>query len=185
LARRHHLVTAVAGSEILTPLQFVDLLRVRVTAPENWRVGALMLERRCDRPAAREALAEQEREHRDLRREWFGRQTPRSGEDDLVVNAATLGVDAIVAAIEATARARRFDEAELLSAAAEAQIQFRVRVDLSRHGMSPPDRPELKRPSFVHPSEEMFARLLDFYRIAWEYEPKSFPIQWDREGKVS
>ena len=25
---------------------------------------------------------------------------------------------------------------------------------------------------FGHPSEEIFANLLDFYRIAWEYEPR-------------
>ncbi|MDE0709246.1 MAG: hypothetical protein OXH89_02305 [bacterium] len=28
-----------------------------------------------------------------------------------------------------------------------------------------------------------FARLLDFYRVRWEYEPRSFPIQWDDEGR--
>lgn len=38
----------------------------------------------------------------------------------------------------------------------------------------------LKHPSiFAHPSEEDFARLLDFYRINWQYEPRSFPLQWD------
>jgi hypoxanthine phosphoribosyltransferase len=26
---------------------------------------------------------------------------------------------------------------------------------------------------------------LDFYRIAWEYEPRSFPIQWDADGHVT
>ena len=30
----------------------------------------------------------------------------------------------------------------------------------------------------------MFANLLDFYRIAWEYEPRSFPVQWDKDGNV-
>ncbi len=35
------------------------------------------------------------------------------------------------------------------------------------------------RPRFVHPSEEEFARILDFYRIKWVYEPKSFPLRWD------
>ena len=34
------------------------------------------------------------------------------------------------------------------------------------------------------PSERQFARLLDFYQIAWAYEPTSFPIAWDREGSV-
>jgi hypothetical protein len=49
----------------------------------------------------------------------------------------------------------------------------------------PPDKVALPRKLFAHPSEEIFANLLDFYRIPWEYEPRSFPIQWDREGKVS
>ncbi len=33
----------------------------------------------------------------------------------------------------------------------------------------------LRPSSFGHPSEEEFARLLDFYRIEWLYEPRSFP----------
>jgi hypothetical protein len=37
---------------------------------------------------------------------------------------------------------------------------------------------------FAHPSEEQCARILDFYRIAWEYEPRTFPIEWDKEGNV-
>jgi hypoxanthine phosphoribosyltransferase len=37
---------------------------------------------------------------------------------------------------------------------------------------------------FAHASERQFARLLDFYRIEWQYEPTSFDIAWDREGAV-
>jgi len=39
-------------------------------------------------------------------------------------------------------------------------------------------------PSFAHPSEKEFARVLDFYRIKWEYEPRSFLLKSDEEGKV-
>ena len=28
------------------------------------------------------------------------------------------------------------------------------------------------------------ARILDFYRVRWEYEPHTFPIQWNLEGAV-
>jgi len=31
---------------------------------------------------------------------------------------------------------------------------------------------------FAHPSEEEFAKLLDFYCIEWLYEPRSFPLRW-------
>ncbi|GFP34121.1 hypoxanthine phosphoribosyltransferase, partial [Candidatus Hakubella thermalkaliphila] len=38
---------------------------------------------------------------------------------------------------------------------------------------------------FAHKSEAEFAKILDFYRIEWEYEPKSFAIEWDEQGKVT
>lgn len=37
---------------------------------------------------------------------------------------------------------------------------------------------------FSHPAEEAFARVLDFYRIKWEYEPTTFPLEWDEEGRI-
>lgn len=37
---------------------------------------------------------------------------------------------------------------------------------------------------FSHPAEEAFARVLDFYQMEWEYEPMTFPLQWDRDGRV-
>jgi len=37
-------------------------------------------------------------------------------------------------------------------------------------------------PAFAHASEAEFARILDFYQVAWEYEPQVFPILWDLEG---
>jgi hypothetical protein len=37
---------------------------------------------------------------------------------------------------------------------------------------------------FAHASERQFARLLDFYEIAWEYEPTSFDIDFDKDGTV-
>lgn len=40
------------------------------------------------------------------------------------------------------------------------------------------------RPAFAHPSEAEFASILDFYQLAWEYEPRSFPLRRDEEGRV-
>ena len=42
-----------------------------------------------------------------------------------------------------------------------------------------------KATGFSHPSEQMFANLLDFYRIPWSYEPRSFPLQWNEAGAVT
>ena len=35
---------------------------------------------------------------------------------------------------------------------------------------------------FAHNSERQFAKLLDFYGIAWEYEPRTFVLEWDKAG---
>lgn len=46
--------------------------------------------------------------------------------------------------------------------------------------------PESKLDSvkFAHPSERECAKILDFYQIKWEYEPKTFPLEWDRKGNA-
>jgi hypothetical protein len=35
---------------------------------------------------------------------------------------------------------------------------------------------------FAHNSERQFAKLLDFYGISWEYEPREFILERDRDG---
>jgi hypothetical protein len=37
---------------------------------------------------------------------------------------------------------------------------------------------------FAHNSERQFAKLLDFYGIAWEYEPRTFTLEADRDGNA-
>ncbi|MGH9224265.1 MAG: hypothetical protein ACRD2W_10920, partial [Acidimicrobiales bacterium] len=52
--------------------------------------------------------------------------------------------------------------------------------------LSPPAPPEPlphEAVGFAHNSERQFAKLLDFYSIAWEYEPRTFVLEWDRDGQ--
>jgi hypothetical protein len=35
---------------------------------------------------------------------------------------------------------------------------------------------------FAHPSEQLFAALLDLNEERWEYEPVEFPLRWDAQG---
>lgn len=44
----------------------------------------------------------------------------------------------------------------------------------------PPNRPPPVE--FAHPSEAEFARILDFYQIIWQYEPRTFAVEWDEAG---
>jgi hypoxanthine phosphoribosyltransferase len=62
------------------------------------------------------------------------------------------------------------------------------------HSESDPPRlkpiPNPKRPNgeaipFSHPAEEAFAKVLDFYQTRWEHEPTTFPLEWDKEGRIT
>jgi hypothetical protein len=37
---------------------------------------------------------------------------------------------------------------------------------------------------FAHASEAELSRILDYYGIRWEYEPRVFPIRWNADGTV-
>jgi len=37
--------------------------------------------------------------------------------------------------------------------------------------------------SFAHASERRFAALLDFYGVAWLYEPHTFILEWSRDNR--
>ncbi|HEX3670473.1 MAG TPA: hypothetical protein VHT92_02090 [Candidatus Cybelea sp.] len=41
----------------------------------------------------------------------------------------------------------------------------------------------MPRAPFAHVSEAELARVFDFYRISWQYEPRSFPIVWNERGQ--
>jgi hypoxanthine phosphoribosyltransferase len=65
-----------------------------------------------------------------------------------------------------------YDDAELVGPkATSAPAKTRIPVT-----GAPVDVP----PPFAHNAEYEFARILDFYGIAWEYEPRSFPLRWER-----
>lgn len=46
------------------------------------------------------------------------------------------------------------------------------------------DTSEPSSPAFVHPIEAAFAKILDFYGIQWEYEPRTFALKWNADEQV-
>ena len=184
MATEHHLAVALAGSESLFgPLPM--LLRAGVVAPEARRVGNVMLDQRLERPAARKALSELDSAAKRTRKHRFGRSNAPAEAFDVVLNAEHMDAGQMAEVLRAAVAARGLVDQGLLTAASEAQIQFQTRLQLARYGIVPAGRANLKRVAFGHPSEQMFANLLDFYRIQWEYEPRSFPLQWDKDGNVT
>lgn len=183
LGTERHLVISSIGSELLFR-NVPGVMRVHVGAPEPRRLGNLMIDRRLDRPEAKDLLSHLEREQAATRKHRFGRATARLDSYDLVMNSELFDLEQMAEILDAAVKSKGLLDSGVLSLSAEAQVQFQVRLKLARFGIVPPDRVQAVRKEFGHPSEEVFANLLDFYRIAWDYEPRSFALQWDKDGKV-
>src|SRR5579871_5429841 len=74
LATEYHLVYCAPGAEMLSR-QFPGTLRVKLIAPDSVRAGNLMVDRRLERPAARQLLRESDASQRVQYKTLFGRAT--------------------------------------------------------------------------------------------------------------
>ena len=183
LATQHHLVVSARGAEMVVT-EFPGALRVSVSAREGYRTGSLMLDHHLDRPAAKRLLRQLDVEAREARRRQFGRSTPLPSDFDLAFNIESVDSDQIAQLVGQACAFRDLAGHGLLPSSIEVHVGFRARLRLARHGITPADKVSLSRKRFANSSEEIFANLLDYYRIAWEYEPRSFPIQWGKDGRV-
>jgi hypothetical protein len=183
LATRHHLVAVWPGAESAAA-GFPGLLRVGVAAGVRYRVGTLMVDHQLERGPAAQLLRHLEREQESLRRRQFRRGRTRPEEFDLACNAETMDSAEIADLVERAVEVRGLTRLGLPGPEFLAGVEFRARMALSRHGIAPPAAAPAERRPFANRSEEIFGNLLDFYRIAWEYEPREFALRWDSDGRV-
>jgi hypothetical protein len=73
-----------------------------------------------------------------------------------------------------------------IPAALLPELKRAVAVLEENFGDEDEPEPRIHHPiSFAHESEEEFARILDFYNITWQYEPRTFAVEWDEDGNVA
>jgi cytidylate kinase len=179
-----HIVLCCTGAEILSR-DLPAVFRFHIVAPESIRLENVAADCRLSRGDAKLRLRKMAAAQSVTRKRRFGQRTVPITSFDMVVNAQTMAPDEMVDLLLSAVKSQGMLEHGLLSAQAAAKVQFEVRLQLARYGILPPDGVRVECKAFGHPSEEVFANLLDFYRIAWDYEPRSFPLQWDKDGKVS
>jgi len=59
---------------------------------------------------------------------------------------------------------------------------LKVRKNLKESNEKDNSSVNTKNIKFAHTSEKEFSKILDFYRIKWEYEPRTFVLEVDKEG---
>jgi cytidylate kinase len=173
LAGKEDLVIVGRGGQFL----FRDCpwtLHVKVVAGLAARRAALQRDRQVSAADADAGLAEADRRRAEWIRSEHGTDWADPAHYDLVVRTDGLGVTGAAAIVKRAA--------EVLSIAGHLTeiadwIDNRL-SDVKLEGLG-------TRSSFVHPSEEELARVLDFYQIHWHYEPKSFPLAKDELGNIT
>jgi len=175
LAFRENLVLLGFGGQFLFK-GCPGTLHVRLTAALEFRLATTEAQGTRHSSAA---LQRREQERRRLVRRHFGEDLTRGEHYDLALRVDTLGVEAAAALIEQAAAAvgcTKAGQFEEIRACALARGALEIPLDPL------PASPAQTR--FANDSEAEFAKVLDFYRIPWKYEPETFPIEWWPDGRV-
>jgi cytidylate kinase len=143
---------------------FPGALHVRVVAGARERVRRLMDERGIEEPSAIRLVEESDDARRRFIRDHYGEDIDAAVHYDLVMNTDRLSVETATRLIQLT-----IEMTDLTGKGREIGRWLEAAQTLP----------------FAHPSEEEFAKVLDFYQIRWEYEPKTFPLAWDEAGNTT
>lgn len=172
LAIRKNLVILGRGGSILFK-DYPPALHVRVIAQFTHRVNKVMKLYGLNSETAVKLVKEKDHEKRQYHRRIFDVNWNNTRPFDLVLNTEKMGLedaaDIIVAAYRIHAEPRQVKDGP-------------ASTDIENGILTSPAEEEADK--FMHSSEEEFASMLDFYRIRWDYEPKTFLLEWDSEGNV-
>jgi cytidylate kinase len=172
LAIREDLVILGRGGQVLFR-DFPPSLHVRVACSAPVKAQRVMDHYNLSSEAADKLILEQERGKKRYLKRVFDEDWSSLDLYDLVINTSRVSyedaADLIIKAFQIHAEYREAPEP------ADTVRDTAARGNNHPGGTSP----------FMHASEEEFAKMLDFYRIKWEYEPRTFPLEWDSDGQVT
>ncbi|MHB1452365.1 MAG: cytidylate kinase family protein [Saccharofermentanales bacterium] len=145
-----------------------DVIRLRITAPKDIRIGRLKNQYNiADMDAATILKTSDRKQNRFFSAVYGVSDFSDSSPYDLVLNTEILSVEEYVSSITTLVA-----EHENRRRMQEQTVNTQIRDNQS------------SLTTFKNPEEIEFAQILDSYHIEWVYEPKTFPIEWDAEGNV-
>lgn len=139
-----------------------NAINVRVYAPDSVRSSRIQDMNGLDGIEAEKTIKFEDRRHKKYLKTIYDKDLSDPSLYDICLNTGMLTVEECV---------------QLLFGLFKARTNTPVSIPDTHKAM-----PVTK--AFVHPAEEEFAKILDMYNLEWEYEPKTFPTEWDAEGNI-
>jgi cytidylate kinase len=181
LAASHNVVILGSGGQFLFA-RVAASLHVQIVAPLPYRIARVMRTANADRERAERIIEERDREKETFLRTLYGKDWRDPAHYDLVINIDHFSNEVAVEIIVKAAQAKGIEATAVQLPPQLREEILTTKLDVAQ--LSDLEPMEDKLPEFAHPSEREFARVMDFYRIRWEYEPKTFPIEWDENHNV-
>src|SRR5262249_35410987 len=195
VAATHNVVILGSGSQFLFA-RVVASLHVHIVAPLPYRIARVMRLGNVDRQRAEKLIEDRDREKQRFIETLYGKDWRDPTHYDLVLNIDHFSTEIAVQIIVKAAQAKGIEATAVELPAQLRQEILTTKLDVAQMadtdeshasaagGTEPENGPLAKLPEFAQPSEREFARVMDFYRIRWQYEPKTFPIEWDDSHHV-
>jgi hypothetical protein len=157
-------------------------LHVQIVAPLTYRIARVMRLAKVDKITAENMIEERDQSKAAFIRTLYGKDWRDPVFYDLVLNIDHFSNEVAAEIIVKAAQAKGIE-----ATVVELPVQLRediltAKLDVAQ--MANLETVEDQLPQFAHPSEREFARVMDFYRLRWQYEPKTFPIEWDENKNV-
>ena len=168
LAEEHDLVVIGRGAQGLFR-NCPGTLHVKIVAPRQFRVRNIQASEEMPSREARRWTRDLENQRARYLRFLYDLNWADPNLYDLTLQMNRLSIDQALNLI--------------YCAVGEMQIQQIQRNQIIENIVSETDE-DRENDHFVHFSEEEFARFLEFYGIPFAYEPDSFPLETNEEGKV-
>ncbi len=146
-----------------------DVTHIRIIASMETRIKRLVQEQRLAENEARNMLQSQDRIDYRFAMTLFDINPTEDYRYDLVINTDKLSLLAASNAIVASWK----------------DLFARKQLQLENKGEDGVSLNSSEIPILKNEAEIEVARLLDRYGVEWRYEPKTFPVEWDDEGRVT
>jgi cytidylate kinase len=184
MAVRDDLVLQECGGEFIFRA-FPNALHVRIVAARETRIRNVMQDAGVSFEQALMQLEERERRQERFLRSSFRRAREAADRYDLVLNGGSLEVAQIVEIIVFAAQKKDLTAYGVVSSETTEHARLRNQIRLVRAVTKLAlETNQTSLTQFAHPSELVFSRLLDFYGIRWQYEPRTFPLKYDETGNI-
>lgn len=181
VAATHNVVILGSGAQFLFA-KVAASLHVQIVAPLPYRIARVMRLAQTDKAGAEKIIEDRDREKETFIRALYGKDWRDPAWYDLVLNIDHFSNEMAAEIIVKAAQAKGIEATVVQLPAQLREDILTAKLDIAQ--MAELETTEDQLPEFAHPSEREFARVMAFYRIRWQYEPKTFPIEWDENKNV-